>query len=135
MPMLLEKICDLCPFNQEDELYPGNPSEKSDLVSLAPEQLPTFQTLLQVDLKRATDYIINWFAGWAFMNTDKVRRFTVCHEEPGTGKPGFDKNYNLVMQGIQADPRGWGDEFKYMLVKTPDEWIDWHEAKASSRRR
>ena len=120
--MLLNEIWKLCPVDKEDERYPGNPSEDSDLISLAPEQLPMFQTLLQADKAKATDYIVNWFAGWAFMNASKFRRFTVCHEEPGTGEKVLDKNYEWVTQG-QADPRGWGQAFKYLLVKTPDQWI------------
>lgn len=139
MGMLLEEICKLCPVDKEDEQYPGNPSEQSDLVSLAPEQLPTYQTLLQTgdtaSTAKATDYLVNWFAGWSFMNASKFRRFTVCHEEPGTGEKVIDKNYMWVMKGGQADPRGWGQEFKYLLVKTPDEWIEWNEAKAKVSRR
>lgn len=128
LSMLLTEIWKLCPIEKEDERYPGHPSEDSDIISLAPEQLPTFQTLLQTDRAKATDYIVNWFAGWAFMNASKFRRFTVCHEEPGTGKQVIDKDYNLVTKGI-ADPRGWGEAFKYLLVKTPDQWIEKEEAK------
>jgi len=128
LSMLLTEIWKLCPIEKEDERYPGHPSEDSDIISLAPEQLPTFQNLLQTDRAKATDYIVNWFAGWAFMNASKFRRFTVCHEEPGTGKQIIDKDYNLVTKGI-ADPRGWGEAFKYLLVKTPDQWIEKEEAK------
>jgi hypothetical protein len=128
--MMLEQVWKLCPIDKEDEQFPGSRSEKSDLISLAPEQLPTYETLLQVDRKKATDYIVNWFAGWAFMNASKFRRFTVCHEEPGTGEMGYDKNYKWGKQGIQADPRGWANEFKYLLVKLPDEWLEWNDMKA-----
>jgi hypothetical protein len=130
--MLLNEIWKLCPIEKEDERYPGHPSESADVISLAPEQLPTFQTLLQTDRAKATDYIVNWFAGWAFMNASNHRRFTVCHEEPGTGEKVLDENYNLVTIGI-ADPRGWGDAFKYLLVKTPDQWIEKEKEKAKVR--
>jgi hypothetical protein len=130
--MMLEQIWKLCPIDEEDEHYPGSRSEKSDLISLAPEQLPTYQTLLEVDRKKATDYIVNWFAGWAFMNANKFRRFTVCHEEPGTGEPGYDKFYNRIRVGMQADPRGWANEFKYMLVQLPDQWVEWHDNKKAT---
>jgi chromo domain-containing protein 1 len=128
LSMLLTEIWKLCPIEKENEEYPGHPSENADVISLAPEQLPTFQTLLQTDRAKATDYIVNWFAGWAFMNASKFRRFTVCHEEPGTGEKVLDKDYNLVTKGI-ADPRNWGEAFKYLLVKTPDQWIEKEEAK------
>jgi hypothetical protein len=130
--MLLNEIWKLCPIEKEDERYPGHPSESADVISLAPEQLPTFQTLLQNDRAQATDYIVNWFAGWAFMNVSNYRRFTVCHEEPGTGEQVLDENYNLVTIGI-ADPRGWGDAFKYLMVKTPDQWIEKEKEKAKVR--
>lgn len=123
--LLLQAIWDLCPFEKEDDVYPGNPSEESDLVSLAPEQLPTFQDLLRTDRAKATDYIVNWFAGWSFMNATKFRRFTVIHEEPGTAKEVMTKDYKLVHQGGQADPRGWGKEFQYLVVKTPEQWLEW----------
>jgi hypothetical protein len=133
--MLLNEIWNLCPIDKEDDRYPGNPSEDSDLISLAPEQLPTFQILLQTDRARATDYIVNWFAGWSFMNASKYRRFTVCHEEPGTGKQVMDKRtYDLVIQG-EADPRGWGEAFKYLLVETPDQYIAKEEAKDKAKSR
>jgi hypothetical protein len=128
--MMLEQVWKLCPIDKEDEQFPGSRSEKSDLISLAPEQLPTYETLLQVDRKKATDYLVNWFAGWAFMNASKFRRFTVCHEEPGTGKMGYDKNYKWGKQGVLADPRGWANESKYLLVKLPDEWLEWNDMKA-----
>ena len=131
--MLLNEIWKLCPMDKEDERYPGNPSEDADLISLAPEQLPTFQTLLQTDRARATDYIVNWFAGWSFMNASKYRRFTVCHEEPGTGVKVLDKKtFDLVLRG-EADPRGWGGAFKYLLVETPDQWIEKEEAKEKAK--
>ena len=128
LSMLLTEIWKLCPIEKENEEYPGHPSENADVISLAPEQLPTFQALVQTDRVKATDYIVNWFAGWAFMNASKFRRFTVCHEEPGTGEKVLDKDYNLVTKGI-ADPRDWGKAFKYLLVKTPDQWIEKEEAK------
>lgn len=128
LSMLLTEIWKLCPIDKENELYPGHPSESSDVISLAPEQLPTFQALLQTDRSKATDYIVNWFAGWAFMNASNFRRFTVCHEEPGTGEKVLDENYNLVTIGV-ADPRGWGEAFKYLLVKTPDQWLEKEKAK------
>lgn len=130
--LLLNAIWSLCPFDQEDETYPGNPSEDSDLISLAPEQLPTFQALMQTDPAKATDYVVNWFAGWAFVNASKFRRFTVCHEEPGTAKEVMTKDYKLVRQGGVADPRGWGKEFQYLLVKTPEQWL---EGKAKQNRK
>lgn len=130
--LLLQAIWDMCPFEKEDDVYPGNPSEESDLVSLAPEQLLTFQALVQTDRAKAADYIINWFAGWSFMNATKFRRFTVIHEEPGTAKEVMTKDYKLVHQGGQADPRGWGKEFQYLLVKTPEQWLDW-KAKQSRK--
>jgi hypothetical protein len=72
---------------------------------------------------------VNWFAGWAFMNASNFRRFTVCHEEPGTGTKVLDNDFNLVDVGGLADPREWGKEFKYLLVKTPDQWLEKEKAK------
>lgn len=120
---LLEAICDLCPDDKQDPNHPGNPSEEADLISIPAEQLPTFQTLLETDKAKATDFVVNWFAGWACMNASKFRRFSVCHEEPGTGKWELDDNYNMVLVGAEADPRGWAKEFAYLLVRTPELWL------------
>lgn len=135
LPLLLEAIWNLCPADKEDERSPGNPSDKADLVSIPPEQLPTFSDLLQTDRARATDYIVNWFAGWACLNAGNFRRFTVCHEEPGTGEKVLDEHYNVVMRGAVADPRDWGKEFRYLLVKTPDQWLKEARARATVVRR
>ena len=120
---LLMAIWELCPADKDDEEYPGNPSETADLISIPAEQLPTFQALLETNKAKATDYVVNWFDGWAYMNASNYRRFTVCHEEPGTGSWGLDENYNKVLVGAEADPRGWAKEFNHVLVTTPEQWL------------
>jgi hypothetical protein len=126
---LLHGVWDLCPDDKQDMFYPGNPSKDADMVSEPPELMPTHQDLFEKDRAKATDWIVNWFAGWAFMNAANFRRFTVCHEEPGTGKVELDENYNSVLVGAESDPRGWAKEYSYVLFRTPDQWLK-EKAKA-----
>ena len=123
---LLMAIWDLCPDDKRNPRFPANPSEMTaDLISDPPELLPTFYTLVETDRARATDWIVGWFAGWACMNASKYRRFTVCHEEPGTGYLGVDPiNFHKVILGAQSDPRGWAKEYPYVHFRTPDEWVE-----------
>jgi hypothetical protein len=128
---LLHAVWDLCPFDKQSMFHPGNPSKEADMISEPPDMMPTHQTLLDKgDKAAATDWIVNWFAGWAFMNAAEYRRFTVCHEEPGTGKPGMDGNYNPVLVDHEADPRGWAKQYGYVLCMTPDQWL---KEKAKTR--
>jgi hypothetical protein len=120
---LLEAVWDLCPDDKQDMFYPGNPSKDADMVSEPAELMPTHQALFETERTKATDYVVNWFAGWAFMNAANYRRFTVCHEEPGTGRAGLDDNYNVVTVETESDPRGWAKEYSYVLFMTPDEWL------------
>jgi len=120
---LLHAVWDLCPDDKQHMFYPGNPSKDADMVSEPATLMPTHQTLFDKDPAAAVDWMVNWFAGWAWMNADTFRRFTVCHEEPNTGHIELDCNYNKVRVGIVSDPRGWAKEYSYVLFRTPDEWL------------
>jgi hypothetical protein len=120
---LLEAVWDLCPDDKQDMFNPGNPSKDADMVSEPAELMPTHQALFETEPAKATDFAVNWFAGWAFMNAANYRRFTVCHAESGTGKPGLDENYNKVTVDAESDPRGWAKEYSYVMFMTPDEWL------------
>lgn len=113
---LFEVISDLAPSDLEDEYYPGNPSEDADLVSIAPESLPTFQELERIDPVRALDYAVSWFAGWCYMNASQYRRFSVCHAPQLVAGQGLGAPVN-------ADPRGWANEYGYLVVETPERWL------------
>jgi hypothetical protein len=120
---LLHAVWDLCPDDKQDMFYPGNPSEEADMVSEPAELMPTHQALLKTDEAKATDWMVNWFAGWALEHAEDFRRFTICHEEPGTGNWELDDNHNKVLVGAQADPRGWAKEHGYVLCMTPEQWL------------
>jgi hypothetical protein len=122
---LLHAVWDLCPFERQSMFHPGNPSKEADMVSEPPDMMPTHQDYLDKgDKAGATDWIVNWFAGWAFINAAEYRRFTVCHEEPDTGKWELDDNHNKVLVGAQADPRGWAKQYGCVLCMTPDQWLE-----------
>lgn len=124
---LFETISDLSPPEKDDKFNPGNPSEDADLVSIAPEQLPTFQELDKTDQIRALDYAVNWFAGWSYMHASEFRRFSVCHmPQTMLGQKSS--------AGSDADPRGWADEYKYLVVETPDQWLQRQQDKKDRKK-
>ncbi|KAM0713682.1 hypothetical protein Q7P37_010644 [Cladosporium fusiforme] len=120
---LFEAISELSPPEFEDKFYPGNPSDEADLVSIAPEQLPTFQELDKSNQSGALDYAVRWYASWAYMNASQFRRFSVCHVPPTV----FGQISNTSMN---ADPRGWADDYRHLIVETPDQWLQRQQKKA-----
>lgn len=120
---LLDVVRQMTPPEFDLDHAPGNPGEKSDIVSLPPEQLPTFGELWQTDQDAATDFIVNWYAGWSILNAENIRRFTICNETPPTGKTVIDENMRVVEQPGETDPKGWGKEYQHLLVVQPSWWL------------
>ncbi|KAL1584680.1 hypothetical protein WHR41_06889 [Cladosporium halotolerans] len=132
---LWEAVDDLCPLELRCKLWPENPSEAADIISVAPESMSPFAELAVKKPDEATDSAVNWFAGWAFMNSDKFRRFTICHQVPGTGTKTVDADFNTVIVGAESDPRKWANEYPYVAVMTPDDWLKEQREKASMKKK
>ena len=121
---LLEAIWDLCPVHMDSEHYPGNPSEEADLVSEPPELLSTFQELLLTDSAKALDYIVNWFAGWAFMHSGSFRRFIICHEEHGPEDAKLGDSESRTTQQIKTSSQDWVMEYQHLIVQNPRQCLE-----------
>ncbi|KAK5118605.1 hypothetical protein LTR85_008070 [Meristemomyces frigidus] len=114
---LYESLCTLCPPDAEDPYDLPNPLPSSNLVSIPAEELPSFYGLWEQDEERATNKMVEWFAGWTVLNADKFRRFFVCYEPKG-GEFVQDENGRFR---VDADPRGWSKKYQYIGVLRPDE--------------
>ena len=116
---LYHAICELCPPDYEDPYDPPNPAPQSLLVSFPPEELPSFLGLWEQDPEKATDVMVEWFAGWSVLNAKVFRKFVVCHE-PQRGAVVTDENGRSKYH-IEADPRGWARKWQHLAVLGPDQ--------------
>ncbi|TKA61699.1 hypothetical protein B0A55_11525 [Friedmanniomyces simplex] len=112
-------ICQLCPREDEDPYDLPNPSPTSHLVSLPPQELPSFIGLWERDPDAAMDAMVEWFAGWSVLNANKFRKFLVCHE-PQKGTMVTDENGQSKYQ-VDADPRGWAKRWQHIDVQRPEQ--------------
>ncbi|RMX77129.1 hypothetical protein D0869_10120 [Hortaea werneckii] len=116
---LYHKICTLCPLEDEDPDDFGRLLPSSNLLSIPPDDLPSFQGLWEKDEQTATDLMVNWFAGFAFAESKHFRRFFVCHEAR-SGGIAVDENGKAVSK-VPKDPKNWSAKYSHIAVMRPDE--------------
>ncbi|TKA24007.1 hypothetical protein B0A50_06898 [Salinomyces thailandicus] len=118
---LYSKICSLCPTDVEDSTNPSRLLPSSNLISLPPEELPSFEGLWERDEARATEMLVNWFAGWSMANLQSFRRFFVCYEPRG-GEMVVDEHGRSVYR-VPLDPHGWAERYGNIGVAKPEELL------------
>jgi chromo domain-containing protein 1 len=109
---LYDAVCQLCPADDEDteDLFDESLST-SYLVSIAPELLPSFEGLWERNEEQATEFMVNWFAGWSVENADMFKKFYIAHEPRST----------TLELGV--DPKGWASRYQHLAVRRPkDVW-------------
>jgi len=94
------------PPELEDPWNWPNPSEEALLVSVPPEQLPQYHELWQRDEKAASDFMVNWFAGWACTQVMSWRRFVAVHS---------------------VDRQDWKDAYRHLDLVTPEKYAEKYE--------
>ncbi|KAI7157844.1 hypothetical protein KC349_g5278 [Hortaea werneckii] len=119
---LYHKICTLCPLEDEDPDDFGRLLPSSNLISIPPDELPSFQGLWEKDEGAATELMVNWFAGFAFAESKHFRRFFVCHG-PSSGGIAVDENGKAVNK-VPKDPKNWSAKYSHIAVMTPDEILN-----------
>ncbi|CAK3854794.1 hypothetical protein AC579_10275 [Lecanosticta acicola] len=119
---LYAAICELCPVEAEDPWNPPRLLPSSSLVSASPEELPGFQGLWEKDETAATDFMVNWFAGWAVYHAHRYRKFEVCHV-PRTERFADAKQMSRDAVAV-ADPRGWTKKYQHIGVASPDAMLE-----------
>lgn len=110
---LYKMVARLCPQDDEDPWDLSQPLPHSSLVSISPALLPTFEKLWDTNPTAATDFMVNWFAGWAIFNAHQFRRFEICHV------PDLAGDVMLDPEAI-ADPRGWSKKYQHLEVSLPE---------------
>jgi chromo domain-containing protein 1 len=109
-------ICDLCPPEAEDDDDPSeefcNPLEESCLVSLPPEEMPSYADLWESKEEAASDALVDWFAWYCVLHSHEFRKFIVCYQ------PKHDGTTPPADEGA-CDPRGWGKKYQHLGVLPP----------------
>lgn len=128
---LYYKICALCPLEDEDPDDFGRLLPSSNLVSIHPDELPSFQGLWEEDEEAATGLMVNWFAGFAFAESKHFRRFFICHE-PRSGDIAVDGNGRAINK-VPKDPKNWSVKYSHIAVMTPDEILNEMQRKRQKK--
>lgn len=128
---LYHKICTLCPLEDEDPDDFGRLLPSSNLISIHPDELPSFQGLWEKDEKAATELMVNWFAGFAFAESKHFRRFFVCHEAKSGGA--VVRGDGMATGRAPADPKNWSAKYSHIAVMTPDEILSEMQRKRAKK--
>ncbi|KAF2213118.1 hypothetical protein CERZMDRAFT_105863 [Cercospora zeae-maydis SCOH1-5] len=113
-------ICDLCPPEDEDSEEFPNPLPVSNLISIHPGLLPSFEGLWEKDEAASTDLMVDWFAGWALLNASRFRRFVVCYlpkDMSANGDPRATLNQDV-------HSRGWAEKYQHVSISTPEKVLE-----------
>lgn len=118
---LYEAVCKLLPPEAMDPWDPENPLSTALVVSVPPELLPSFNGLWEKNETEATDYMVNWFAGWSVLHASRYRKFMVCHEpRERMSRTITDENGRMIEQlDADPDPKGWTQKFQHIGVAGP----------------
>ena len=119
MTVLYEALCRLCPVEDEDPHDPPNPASTSMLISVPPDTFPRIEKLWEKDESAATDYMVNWFAGWSVMNASRFRKFIVCHEAKSGNQKLVMNETGRMVPHLDLDPMGWAEKYQNIGVLLP----------------
>ncbi|KXT12419.1 hypothetical protein AC579_10275 [Pseudocercospora musae] len=118
---LYKAVCTLCPPTNEDEDGSGNPSPDSDLISVNPDLLPSFEGKWEKDPAAATNFMVDCFAGWSALNASRYRKFMVCYEASEDGE-------------VSIDPSGWTSKYQHIgVVSTQQAIAQFYKARDKKR--
>ncbi|KAF7194335.1 Chromo domain-containing protein 1 [Pseudocercospora fuligena] len=118
---LYKAVCTLCPPADEDEDGSGNPLLDSNLISVNPDLLPSFEGKWEKDPAAATNFMVDWFAGWSALNAARYRKFMVCYEASKDGEVGMD-------------PAGWTSKYQHIgVVSTQQAIAQFYKARDKKR--
>ncbi|KAM3423397.1 hypothetical protein BST61_g830 [Cercospora zeina] len=107
-------ICDLCPPEDEDFEEPPNPLPTSNLISIDPGLLPSFEGMWEKNEAAAREAMVDWFAGWALLNVSRFRRFVVCYLPKDMSA---NEDPKAVDQDINS--RRWAKKYQHISIATP----------------
>lgn len=114
---LYEAMCRLCPYEDEDPFDRPNPLPDFNLVSLSPELFPNYEELWKKDEAAATEFLVEWFAGWTMENIGKLRKLHVLYEPKG----GFRSIMDSARKWPVEDPTGWTKKYQHIWFQRPED--------------
>lgn len=96
----------------------GNPlpgGKEYFVVSPRADEHPGYSAMWDRDEESATDWLVEWYAGWCVQERERFRRFTVVHEQQHRPEqtPGV---------GMEKDPRQWGKKWNHIRVMNCTRW-------------
>ncbi|KXT05919.1 hypothetical protein AC578_378 [Pseudocercospora eumusae] len=117
---LYKAVCTLCPADDEED-GSGNPSPDSNLISVNPDLLPSFEGKWEKDPAAATNFMVDWFAGWSASNATRYRKFMICYEASEDGE-------------VSIDPAGWTSKYQHIgVVSTQQAIAQFHKERDKKR--
>ena len=94
------RIISLIESERKDGVIPG--SRSASFVSLPAEDAPAYAGLWEADERKATDWLVNWFAGWCVLQRERFGRFTVV-----SGRSG----------------EAWAKKYQHINAWTPEKYV------------
>ncbi|KAL1311071.1 hypothetical protein AAFC00_001280 [Neodothiora populina] len=103
---LLHIVLGLLPDKTIDPFISPEPPR---LISPPSAEMPDYIGKWDYDEESATNWLVEWLAGWCISERESFRRFTVVHEQ--CRKPEQTPGFSAI-----KDPRGWSKKFSHIKV-------------------
>jgi hypothetical protein len=113
---LYTALCFFCPAEDHN---PDDMTKTLPTSSLLMIDASTMPRLASMDDTARSDYLINWFAGWAMLHASVWRMFVICYEpKEGSTRMVPAKTTGFVVEA-NADPFGWAKRYQHVGVVGP----------------
>jgi chromo domain-containing protein 1 len=113
---LYEAFCILCPLEDHDPEDMAQTLPTSSLLMIDGSTLPR---LAGMDEPARSNYLVNWFAGWAVRHASIWRTFVICYEpRTGSTRTVLGKGGANVVE-TNSDPFGWAKQYQNVGVVSP----------------
>jgi hypothetical protein len=113
---LYEAFWVLCPLEDHDPNDMTRTLPSSSLLMIDASMLPR---LAGMDESSQSDWLVNWFAGWAVRHASVWRTFVICYEpKTGSTRTVIGKGGVNVLEN-NADPSGWAKRYQNVGVLAP----------------
>ena len=104
-----EMMTDKRPLDESDK--PSQPFVVSPPVA----EMPEYAKLWDANEANATDYLVEYFAGWCLLEKESFRRFMVIHQAKDAPDytPGGIRNHQAEV---------WMEKYQHINIYTPEKW-------------
>ena len=81
------------PGEDWDARDPSEPSERANLITPSPSEIPNYESLWARDETAANDALVDWFARYSALSVRNYRRFIVIHP---VERPEWRQKYSMM---------------------------------------